>query len=105
MPDGKIVATGICKGSLYYLSLVNQAIYVSTVKKEDSWHRRYGHLLEQGLRKLAKESLVQLTPRYRANLVNKKPRETGFRDNGTEELMGIILFVTQYSQVGKKKLK
>ena len=45
---------------------------------------------------------LQITPCYSANLVNKKPCETGIRDNGTEELMGIILFVSQYSQVGKK---
>lgn len=59
--DGKVVATGKRRGNLYVLNVVSStgagALLVST-SKEDLWHRRYGHLGENGLKKLAKDGLV-----------------------------------------------
>ena len=49
------------RGDLYYLSLSNdqQSLNVVTEKnKERLWHRRYGHLSEHGLQKLAKKEMV-----------------------------------------------
>ena len=55
-------ATGV--GNLYYLNCLtdrqqaNAADKQNQQTKEDIWHRHYGHLRVQNLRKLAKEDLV-----------------------------------------------
>ena len=58
--DGKVVASGVCWGSLYYLTLASDqaAFTVGAQQKEDMWHRRYGHLSEQSLKKLAVDDMV-----------------------------------------------
>ena len=61
---GKALAIAAKLGSLYYLNCKqsqNQLMNVSIDKRESKetlWHRRYGHLGENGLRKLAKKGLV-----------------------------------------------
>ena len=59
--DGKCIAYASKLGSLYYLkfSRDRQCVNVASKgNKERLWHRRYGHLSEKGLQKLAKEGLV-----------------------------------------------
>ena len=59
--DGKCIATASKIGDLYFLNLSKnqQSLNMITEKnKERLWHRRYGHLSEQGLQKLAKKRLV-----------------------------------------------
>jgi transposase InsO family protein len=60
--DNKVIAFGTRVGSLYYLEFCRSQQQVHMVEEESKerlWHRRYGHLGEKGLRKLAKERLVQ----------------------------------------------
>ena len=59
MDDGRVVATGSRHGSLYHLSLENEHVtYTAGSASEDLWHRRYGHLGEQSLKKLVSDNLV-----------------------------------------------
>jgi transposase InsO family protein len=56
----KLVAVASKVGSLYYLNCSRMQQVNATVNqsKENLWHRRFGHLSEKGLRRLAKEKLV-----------------------------------------------
>ena len=56
--DGKVVAMATRCGSLYFLDCqpCEQANVVGS--KEDLWHKRYGHLGYDSLRRLAVERLV-----------------------------------------------
>ena len=53
--DGKVIAVAKRVGNLYYLECEEKQNLSALVKsKERLWHRRYGHLGEQSLTKLAK---------------------------------------------------
>ena len=60
----KLIAEGSRVGSLYYLDCqtdcqqINVAEHRSQETKENIWHRRYGHLGVQSLKKLAKDKLA-----------------------------------------------
>ena len=57
----KLVATATRVGSLYYLDCQPGSQQVNTAessRKEQVWHRRYGHLGVQSLQKLARDKLV-----------------------------------------------
>ena len=60
----KLITAATSVGNLYYLNCLtdyqqaNAADKQNRQTKEDIWHRRYGHLGVQNLRKLAKEELV-----------------------------------------------
>ena len=60
----KVIAVATRVGSLYYLNCqadneqTNAAVNKSKETKEDTWHRRYGHLGVRNLQKLSKEKLV-----------------------------------------------
>ena len=60
--DGELVAIALKTGNLYYLNCEridgNVVNATNTVSMESIWHRRYGHLGENNLRKLAKDGLV-----------------------------------------------
>ena len=64
--EGKMVAVGIRKGSLYYLSCRQKRVdqvHMSDAKlngrsKEFVWHQRFGHLNEKSLHTLANQQLV-----------------------------------------------
>ena len=62
LKHGKIVATGKRVGELYYLECGGGAPVAAVAQgsevSPELWHRRYGHIGEQSLRKLAKENLV-----------------------------------------------
>ena len=63
-PNRKLIAVATRVESLYYLNCqthhqANAAKDRSPETKEDIWHRRYGHLGLQNLKKLAKEELVE----------------------------------------------
>ena len=51
--DNKVIATAVRCGSLYLLNCRSREQASVAVTKEDIWHRRYGHLCGQNLRKLA----------------------------------------------------
>ena len=57
---GDTIAIGVRQGCLYYLSCaVKESVYVTrTDNRERLWHRRFGHLNEQSMRKLVREKLV-----------------------------------------------
>ena len=60
----KVIAVATRVESLYHLNCqahneqTNAAVNKSKETKEDTWHRRYGHLGVRNLQKLAKEKLV-----------------------------------------------
>ena len=60
--EHKLIAKASKVGSLYHLNHQSYDIKANTAKntekKEDLWHRRFGHLGECNLRKLAKDNLV-----------------------------------------------
>lgn len=63
--DDKVVATGVKRGNLYYLScepIRDHACMsdarLSNESKEFIWHRRFGHLNEKSLQTLASQQLV-----------------------------------------------
>ena len=61
LSGGKCIASSSKTGDLYFLNLSkdHQSLNVSADKnKERLWHRRYGHLSEHGLHKLAKKEMV-----------------------------------------------
>ena len=55
----KLIACGSRCGSLYILECESCDHATVALAKEDVWHRQYGHLGAQGLRKLAVEGLVE----------------------------------------------
>ena len=58
--SGTVVASARSVGNLYYLNIAQcEQVHVVDQTKEDVWHRRYGHLNVQSLRKLARENLVE----------------------------------------------
>ena len=60
----KVIAVATTVGGLYHLNCkadneqTNAAVNKSKETKDDTWHRRYGHLGVRSLQKLAKEKLV-----------------------------------------------
>lgn len=64
--DDKVVAVGVRRGSLYYLScqqVKDDQVHVSDARlnaesKEFIWHRRFGHLNERSLHTLASQKFV-----------------------------------------------
>ena len=55
----KCIAVATKLGNLYYLQCKElEKIQLSMAEKERLWHRRYGHLGEQNLQKLASKRLV-----------------------------------------------
>ena len=60
----KLITAATRVGNLYYLNCLTDRQQAHAANKqnqqakEDIWHRRYGHLGVQNLRKLAKEELV-----------------------------------------------
>ena len=61
----KLIATGTRVGSLYYLNCRKNGQRMNAAAEKESrdtkesiWHRRYGHLGAQSLKKLAKEDMV-----------------------------------------------
>ncbi len=64
--DGRVVATGKRVGQLYYLNCNEQPVSASMAglqgdglsSKEQLWHRRYGHLGTQNMRKLVNQDMV-----------------------------------------------
>ena len=56
--DGKVVAMGTRCGSLYFLDCQSSEEANVVGSNEDLWHKRYGHLGYDGLRRLAAERLV-----------------------------------------------
>ena len=60
--EDEIVALGAREGSLYYLKCTRKSqesvSVVRSENKERLWHRRFGHLSEQSMKKLVKEDLV-----------------------------------------------
>ena len=57
--DMKVIAVAKRVGNLFYLECEeNQSLSVVAQSKERLWHRRYGHLGEQSLTKLAKGGLI-----------------------------------------------
>ena len=64
LDSNKEIAVATRVGSLYHLNgqadneQTNAAVNKSEETKEDTWHRRYGHLGVRNLQKLAKEKLV-----------------------------------------------
>ena len=60
--ENKVIAFATRVGNLYYLELCRNTQQLNVVEKESKerlWHRRYGHLGEQSLQKLAKRELVE----------------------------------------------
>ena len=59
--DQKVIAFATRVGSLYYLEVCRGSQQLNTVQefKERLWHRRYGHIGEHNLRKMAKHKLVE----------------------------------------------
>ena len=59
---GETTAVGVRRGCLHYLCCAvkpQERMYVTrTDNRERLWHRRFGHLNEQSMRKLAREELV-----------------------------------------------
>ena len=58
----KVVAFATRVGNLYYLEFCRKPQQLNVVEKrskERLWHRRYGHLGEQSLKKLARKELVR----------------------------------------------
>ena len=60
--SGQVIALGAKQGSLYYLKftrkLQESANVTQSKNNERLWHRRFGHLNEQSMRKLVKKELV-----------------------------------------------
>ena len=56
--SGEVVASGMCQGSLYYLTVVSNQAALTVGTQNDVWHRRYGHLNEQSLKKLVADGMV-----------------------------------------------
>ena len=59
--DNKVIAFATRVGNLYCLEFCRRTQQLNVVEKEGKerlWHRRYGHLGEQSLQKLAKKKLV-----------------------------------------------
>ena len=58
---GEVIAFATRAGNLYYLEFCrkSRANVVQSESKERLWHRRYGHLGEKSLQKLAKRELVE----------------------------------------------
>ena len=58
----EVIALGACQGSLYYLKCAKKSQESVSVaqseNKERLWHRRFGHLNEQSMKKLVKKDLV-----------------------------------------------
>ena len=60
--NNKIIAYATRVGNLYYLELSRSPQQMNVAEKENKerlWHRRYGHLNEHSLQKLAKKELVE----------------------------------------------
>ena len=59
--EGKVTAFATKVGSLYYLEYCRKekANTTNSDNKERLWHRRYGHVGEQNLQKLAKNRMVE----------------------------------------------
>ena len=59
--DKRVIAFATRVGNLYYLEFCRKPQQLNVVGKESKerlWHRRYGHLGEQSLRKIARKELV-----------------------------------------------
>ncbi len=56
--NGKVVAVAMRSGSLYYLDCQHCEMANVVVSNEDLWHRRYGHLNSDSLKRLSSEDLV-----------------------------------------------
>ena len=60
--EDEIVAIGTREGSLYYLKCARKSQESASVAQSDNkerlWHRRFGHLNEQSMKKLVKKDLV-----------------------------------------------
>ena len=55
----KLVATATRESNLYYLNCCSIHVLMNSVgQKECVWHQRYGHLCEDGLKKLVKGNMV-----------------------------------------------
>lgn len=52
--DGNVLAQGVCKGSLYLLTVEEERANVTM----DTWHQRYGHLNHQSLTALKNKNMV-----------------------------------------------
>ena len=52
--DGTIIASGVCEGSLYSLSVEEERANIAA----DIWHQRYGYLNHQSLRALQQKEMV-----------------------------------------------
>ena len=60
--NGKCIAFATKMGSLYYLNFARDQHRLNVTTKESKerlWHRRYGHLSEQNLQKLARKGMVE----------------------------------------------
>lgn len=60
--DNKVIAFATKVGNLFYLEVCRNPQQLNVVEKERKerlWHRRYGHLSEHSLQKLAKKELVE----------------------------------------------
>ena len=70
--DNNLIAKANKVGSLYYLDceVDEQATVARNESKESLWHRRYGHLGTQSLRKLARDDLVSGLDCYFSNEVS-----------------------------------
>ena len=97
--DNKLIAKANKVGSLYYLDceVDEQATVARNESKESLWHRRYGHLGTQSLRKLARDDLVSGLDCNFSNEVSfceaciegkhkKTPFEAGGRNRSAEPL-------------------
>ena len=59
--DGKVIAFATRVGNLYYMEYCRKAQWINVAEKskERLWHRRYGHIGEQKLQRMAKGELVR----------------------------------------------
>ena len=60
--DGKLIAIATRVGNLYYLEHCRKGQQLNVAEEESKerlWHRRYGHLGEQNLQRIAKSELVE----------------------------------------------
>jgi hypothetical protein len=88
----KVVAFATRMGNLYYLEFCRKPQQLNEKKsKERLWHRRYGHLGEQSLKKLASKELVQ---RFDYNVTNS----IGFCETCTGGKLHRSRFETSKSQ-------
>ena len=59
--EGKVILFATRVGNLYYVEHCRktQTVHLAENNKERLWHRRYGHIGEQNLQKIAKNQLVE----------------------------------------------